>query len=117
MFESLRYAAHQCEDTNLYHAYFFVINFGGCFNRQRNMEIILKTNLNNTRQLVEITLTDAITEITVHGKEGSLFLEIEKLIYQDVWFSRLVLKTKRLVVLNALEKLSLVFNTTCYFQG
>ena len=74
----------------------------------------MKTNLNNTRQLVEITLTDAITEITVHGKEGSLFLEIEKLIYQDVWFSRLVLKTTSHTVLNTVQ---VVLETKLNFLG
>ena len=35
-------------------------------------------------------------------------VELEQIIYNNVWFSRLVLKIKRHVVLNALENLSLV---------
>ena len=44
-------------------------------------------------------------------------LKLEQLIFQDIWFSRLVLKTKRLVMLNALEILSLDFKTTYQFLG
>ena len=39
-------------------------------------------------------------------------MQIDLLIYQDLWFSRLVLKTKRLEMLNALEKLCLVFEAS-----
>ena len=41
------------------------------------------------------------------------FVKIEFKKIQDAWFSRVVLKTKILVLLNALEKLSLVFKKTC----
>ena len=52
-----------------------------------------------------------------HSQPVQYNCTVEQLINQDVWLSRLVLKTKRLVVLNAMEKFSLIFKTTCQFQG